>query len=71
MRGIIQTNSTKRPLALKKIMNTVEDDRLKNMLSSFSCVYDEDVQNFLRNRAIDFELLSKSRTYLIIDKEQF
>ena len=71
MRGIIQTNSTKRPLALKKIMNTVEDDRLKNMLSSFSCSYDEDIQNFLCNRAIEFEKLSKSRTYLIIDKEQF
>ena len=71
MRGIITTNSTKRPLALKKAMNAVEDSRLKNILSSFSCVYDEDIQNFLHNRAIDFELLSKSRTYLIIDKEQF
>ena len=52
-------------------MNAVEDSKLKNMLSSFSCVYDEDIQNFLHNRAVDFELLSKSRTYLIIDKEQF
>ena len=41
------------------------------MLSSFSCSHDEDIQNFLRNRAIDFELLSKSRTYLIIDEQQF
>lgn len=71
MRGIITANSTKRPLALTKAMNAVEDSKLKNMLSSFSCVYDEDIQNFLHNRAVDFELLSKSRTYLIIDKEQF
>ena len=71
MRGIITANSTKRPLALTKAMNAVEDNKLKNMLSSFSCVYDEDIQNFLHNRAVDFELLSKSRTYLIIDKEQF
>ncbi|MBR1436983.1 MAG: hypothetical protein IJ587_00470, partial [Synergistaceae bacterium] len=52
-------------------MNVIEDSRLKNMLSSFSCVHDEDIQNFLYNRAIEFEKLSKSRTYLIIDKEQF
>ena len=71
MRGIITTNSTKRPLALRNAMNAVENSRLENMLSSFSCIHDEDIQNFLHNRAIDFELLSKSRTYLIIDKEQF
>ena len=52
-------------------MNELEDDRLKNLLSSFSCVYDEDIQNFLHNRAIEFEKLSKSRTYLIVSEEQF
>ena len=44
---------------------------LNHILSSFSCAYDEDIQNFLHNRAIDFENLLKSRTYLVIDEEQF
>ena len=52
-------------------MNELEDDKLKNLLSSFSCAYDEDIQNFLHNRAIEFEKLSKSRTYLIVSEEQF
>ena len=44
---------------------------LNHILSSFSCAYDEDIQNFLHNRAIDFENLLKSRTYLVIDEGQF
>ena len=68
---IIQTKSKKFTLALKEIMNELEDDKLKNLLSSFSCAYDEDIQNFLHNRAIEFEKLSKSRTYLIVSEEQF
>ena len=46
-------------------------DLLEYILSSFSCLRDEDIQNFLRKRAIDFEKLLKSRTYLVIDEEQF
>ena len=68
---IIQAKSKKFTLALKEIMNELEDDKLKNLLSSFSCAYDEDIQNFLHNRAVEFERLSKSRTYLIVSEEQF
>ena len=68
---IIQTKSKKFTLALKEIMNELEDDKLKKLLSSFSCAYDKDIQNFLHNRAIEFERLSKSRTYLIVSEEQF
>ena len=68
---IIQTKSKKFTLALKEIMNELGDDKPKNLLSSFSCSYDEDIQNFLHNRAIEFERLSKSRTYLIVSEEQF
>ncbi|MBQ7193381.1 MAG: hypothetical protein IJR98_03310 [Synergistaceae bacterium] len=53
-------------------MNELEDDdKLKNLLSSFSCAYDEDIQKFLHNRAVEFERLSKSRTYLIVSEEEF
>ena len=46
-------------------------DLLHYILSSFSCAYDEDIQSFLHKRAVEFEELSKSRTYLIIDENQF
>ncbi|MBQ7733613.1 MAG: hypothetical protein IJT58_06300 [Synergistaceae bacterium] len=56
---------------MKDIMNEVnDDDELKRLLSSFSCAYDEDIQNFLHNRAVDFEKLSKSMTYLIVSDEK-
>ena len=63
----------KYPLALSKLMIRAAGDinLLNHILSSFSCAYDEDIQNFLHNRAIDFENLLKSRTYLVIDEEQF
>ncbi len=45
---------------------TKEDERLlRQILSSFSCNKDEDIENFLHSRAVEFESLSKARTYLI------
>ena len=38
------------------------------ILSSFSCAKDHDIENFIRNRAIEFEELSKAKTYLICDE---
>ena len=43
---IIQTKSKKFTLALKEIMNELEDDKLKKLLSSFLCAYDKDIQKF-------------------------
>ncbi len=52
-------------------MNEIkEDTELMQFLSSFSCEQDEDIESFLRNRAVEFEKLSKARTYLICDQEQ-
>lgn len=51
---------------------TAGDEELLNyVLSSFSCAQDRDIQNFLCERAVKFERLAKSRTYLIIDESQF
>ena len=47
-----------------------EDERVKRLLSSFSCVKDPDIEHFLRSRAVEFERLSKSRTYLIFDEDE-
>ena len=55
---------------LRGLMEECEDDQLQSLLSSFSCEQDRDIQNFLHNRAMLFERLDKSRTYLIADNEQ-
>ena len=39
-------------------------------MSSFSCSKDKDIEYFLHNRAVEFEQLSKSRTYLIFNQEE-
>ncbi len=43
---------------------------MDQFLSSFSCSDDEDIETFLHIRAIDFEKLSKARTYLVVDEEE-
>ena len=43
---------------------------LQSYLSSFCCEKDADIESFLRTRAVPFEKLSKSRTYLIVDEDQ-
>lgn len=47
-----------------------DDNELQRILSSFSCDKDEDIEMFLRNKAVEFEKLSKSRTYLICNQTQ-
>ena len=45
--------------------------RIGPWLSSFSCEKDSDIADYLQNRAIKFETLGKSRTYLICDQDVF
>ena len=47
-----------------------DEGEVRRLLSSFSCEQDDDIQYFLENRAIEFEQLSKARTYLAFDGEQ-
>jgi len=42
---------------------------MREKLSLFFCSKNEDVETFLRKRAIPFEKASRSRTYLILDEE--
>lgn len=58
-------------IALKTLINELEEDKeLKPLLSSFSCEQDEDIERFLHNRAVEFERLSKARTYLIFSEDE-
>lgn len=58
-------------LSLGKLLlqaETREDiQNLTDLLSSFSCEKDKDVEIFLHNRAIEFERINKARTYLACD----
>ena len=56
-------------IPLKRLLETYEEEKVKNLLNSFSCSKNSDVENFLKNSAILFEKLNKSRTYLIFKKE--
>lgn len=50
--------------------DTQEDiQNLMDFLSSFSCKQNKDIENFLHNRAIDFEHINKSRTYILCDDD--
>lgn len=54
---------------LKTLVDNLEDRVLFEILSSFSCKYDTDIESFLRLKAIEFEKLSKARTYLFLNEE--
>ena len=60
------------PIALSSLIKVTGEDNelLSQILSSFSCERDEDIENFLYSKAVEFEKLSKARTYLICDEEQ-
>ena len=51
---------------LKEIIAKGGLDSILEVISRFSC-QDDDVEDFLKYKAVDFENRDKSRTYLIID----
>ena len=57
-------------IPLKTLIKNFEASTLSELLASFSCSIDADIEVFLQRRAIDFENLSKSRTYLIFDSDE-
>ena len=48
------------PIALSSLIEATKEDEglLRQILSSFSCNKDEDIENFLHSRAVEFESLS-------------
>lgn len=53
---------------LREIINTVAGNDIIGNFDTFSCK-NEDVENFLKTKSIDFEKRNKSRTYLMIDTD--
>ena len=55
-------------ISLKDLISEIEDEKLNELLSSFKCNLDPDIEFFLKSRAVTYEKLSKARTYLIVDE---
>ena len=67
-RGAITTYISLRQLINKGPQNQEGSSQLTAWLSSFSCERDKDIEDFLHNRAIPFEIANKSRTYLAVEE---
>ncbi|MDD2402389.1 MAG: hypothetical protein PHI90_10375 [Clostridia bacterium] len=46
-----------------------DENKAQKLISIFVCKRDPDIENFLKEKAIIFEKLGKSRTFLIFDEE--
>lgn len=46
-----------------------EDGRLNRILLNFHCEKDNDIENFLHNKAVEFDSLAKAKTYLVCDED--
>ena len=50
---------------LKDMLDEIGEDRVKSMLSSFSCPLNPDLEYFLKRRAIEFSRQGIAPTYLV------
>lgn len=59
-------------IALSSLIDQTREDEtlLPQILSSFSCYQDVDIERFLYDKAIKFENLNKAKTYIIYDEDQ-
>ena len=55
-------------VCIKDIIKAGREQKLLNAVDKFSC-QDEEVEKFLKQKALDFDRRNKSRTYLLIDSE--
>ena len=46
-----------------------DEEKAQELISIFYCEKDKDIENFIKERAILFEKLGKSRTYIIFDED--
>jgi len=53
---------------LKHLLKVQDENKIKELLNSFSCTKNKQVEKFLKNSSILFEKKNKSRTYLIFEK---
>ncbi len=56
-------------VSLNSLLANQNESKIQNLLNNFFCKRDIDIENFLKNKAIEFEKRNISRTYLWIDLE--
>lgn len=52
-------------VVLDEMISELGEERTKNILSSFSCPLNKDVENFLKHKAIEFSKQGLSKTHLV------
>lgn len=52
-------------LNLLEMIDTQREDSLQNLLSNFMCPPNEDVENFIQTKAINFSKQRLAMTYLV------
>ncbi|MFV0425227.1 MAG: hypothetical protein ACK5K7_06705 [Bacilli bacterium] len=62
----IKKNEYIEAISLQYFIDELEEKVLKDILSSFSCKRNSDVENFIRSKAVSFEKNSWSKTFLFI-----
>lgn len=50
---------------LKLMVEELGEERTKELLSSFSCPLNEDVENFFTQKAVEFSKRSLSQTHIV------
>lgn len=45
------------------------DEKIESFIANFSCSKDEDIEYFIKNKAISFERKGKARTFIIFDED--
>lgn len=51
------------------LMESVGEDAVKSILSDFICVKNPEIENFVKNNAIEFAKKKMSITYLVVDSD--
>ena len=53
---------------LADLVENLAEDRVSSILSSYSCPINAEIEDFLRNKAVDFSNASIARTYLLFEE---
>lgn len=56
-------------VSLKNIVDLFGEEKFHELTATFSCERNEDIERFLKNYALEFEKLDKSRTFILVDDE--
>lgn len=55
---------------MSKLLEMASEEKVSEVISAFSCSFDNDIESFLVNKAVLFDRKGKSRTHLILDRDE-